>query len=136
MGNHGVISSGVHPNAEKCGITVEGKYLPFDYNDDTVYFRISKPTEQELDQYKIVELNSSLPLSCNRKRRLPEQKWESSYQQLPMLELRKRFAYQPDAILKKTLDNTTQFYLEVPEENKSNPERHFQKRFSLVCVFL
>jgi len=31
IGYHGVNINGVHPNDEKCGITIKGKYLPFDW---------------------------------------------------------------------------------------------------------
>ena len=61
IGNHGIKIEGVHPNDSKCGITVNGKFLQFDWDEDTIFFSISKPTEEELGQYDIIELNSPIP---------------------------------------------------------------------------
>ena len=134
MGFHGIKIEGIHPNDPKCGITVDGKFLKFDWDDDTIFFSISKPTEEELDHYDIYELNSPLPLAemTSRKRRVPTPKWESGFHSIPMSELRKRFAYVPDEIITKTLQNTTQFYIDVMEENQSNPQKHFRKRFKAI----
>ena len=49
-----------------------------------------------------------------------------------MGELRKRLAYIPEESIKKTLTNTTQYYLEVTEENQANPRQHFRKRFKAI----
>ena len=135
IGNHGIKIEGVHPNDSKCGITVNGKFLQFDWDEDTIFFSISKPTEEELGHYDIYELNSPTPTTeIGMARRLPNQKWESGFQSIPMNELKKRFAYLPDEVIQKTLDNTTQFYLDV-EENRSNPQRHFRKRFKAITDF-
>jgi hypothetical protein len=135
IGNHSIQINGIHPNDEKCGITVDGTFLPFDWDDETIFFRISKPTQAELDRYEVFELNSPAPpasTKIRRKRRLPDPEWESSFSKLPMSELRKRFAYLPEEPIKKTLDNTTQFYFDIKEETQSNPQRHFRKRFKAI----
>lgn len=132
MGYHGVKINGIHPNDEKFGLTVGDTFIPFEHNDEAIFFRISKPTEEELNIYEVYELNAPIPTRASRKRRLPEQDWATSFEQLPISELRKRFAYQPDDILKRTLQNTTQYYLEIEEENRSNPQRHFRKRFKAI----
>ena len=49
-----------------------------------------------------------------------------------MGELRKRLAYIPEESINKTLANTTQYYLQVTEENQSNPQQHFRKRFKAI----
>ena len=49
-----------------------------------------------------------------------------------MNELRKRFAYVPEDVLTKTLDHTTQYYLDIEEDNRDNPQRHFRKRFKAI----
>lgn len=61
MRNHGVIINGVYPTAAKCGITIDGDFLPFSWDDESVYFNISKPTTDELTLYKVYELNSKAP---------------------------------------------------------------------------
>ena len=38
MGDHGVKITGVHPNDDKCGITIGNDYLPFDWNDEKSFF--------------------------------------------------------------------------------------------------
>ena len=43
----------------KCGITVDQTFLPFDWDDDSVFYRISKPTEAELSIYTVFELNAN-----------------------------------------------------------------------------
>ena len=60
IGYYGVKINRIHPNDKKCGITVKEKHFPFDWNDDigTIFFRIGKPTEEELGLYQIYELNS------------------------------------------------------------------------------
>lgn len=54
----------VHPTVDKCGITVDGDYLSFKWDDEYIYFNISKPTEEELALYKVYELNSKAPDGC------------------------------------------------------------------------
>ena len=49
-----------------------------------------------------------------------------------MGELRKRFSHAPDDITNRTLDDTTQCHLDVKEENQSNPQKHFRKRFKAI----
>ena len=92
----------------------------------------SKPTKEELDACKTHELNSPMSEICSRKRRIKETDWESKYKQIPMTELRKRLAYVPEESIHKTIDNTTQYYLDVKEENQANPQQHFRKRFKAI----
>ena len=47
-----------------------------------------------------------------------------------MIELRKRFSYLPSSRIQKTLENTTQFYLDITEE--TCPQKHFRKRFKAI----
>ena len=133
MCDHGIKVNGIHPNETKFGMTVEHQFLQFEWDEAgaTVHFDITKPTEAELAECQIFELNSPLP-PVDRKRRLPQQQWETSFKTKPMPELRKIFAYLPDDIISKTLDNTTQYYLETDTENRGNPQRHFRKRFKAI----
>ena len=105
--------------------------MEFDWSDECVFFSISKPTQAEMDSYDIYELNSPYP-DTDRKRKLTQQSYDTTFKSLPMTELRRRFAYIPEPVIKKTLDNTTQFYLEVTEENQANLQRHFRKRFKAI----
>ena len=129
--NFGHVVEGIHPKAPKCGITIQNTFMELDWDDETVFFSISCPTQEDLDTYDIYELNSPLP-DPGRVRRLASPTWDGKFKKLPMSELRKRFAYLPEDIIKKSLDNTTQYYLEVLEENQDNPQKHFRKRFKAI----
>ena len=132
ISEHGVTVNGIHPKNTKCGLTVDNTYMEFDHDDESIFFSISKPTKEEIDTYEIYELNSPLPTIKSRKRRVKETEWESQFKQIPMGELRKRLAYIPEESINKTLANTTQYYLQVTEENQSNPQQHFRKRFKAI----
>ena len=74
MHDHGIRVNGMHPNEAKFGITVEHQFLQFEWDETsaTAFFNIFKPTEAELAECQIFELNSPLPpVDC--KRRLPQQ---------------------------------------------------------------
>ena len=106
MGYHGVTINGIHPSAPKCGITIDNDYLPFEFDHESIFFNISKPTEHELALYKVYELNSKQPPQIRRIKRKREE-YTTKFSELPLLELRKRFAMLPETIIKKTLENTT-----------------------------
>ena len=59
-------------------------------------------------------------------------KYESGFKQLPISKVRKRFAMLPEETVRKTLENTTQCYTEIEEENRTNPEKHFRERFKAI----
>ena len=44
-------------------------------------------------------------------------------------EWRKRFGMLPEEVVNRTLDATSQFYLEVADDNRNNHQQHFKKRF-------
>lgn len=135
---HSVEINGVTPpkynrdgNKEKtCGITVNGEYLPFDYDDEKLYFNIEKPTLEEINNevYKLFKLNSRDPeqvsINPNKTKRNNKQfQWE----EIPILEWKKRLELPPDDIVQQTMAATTQHYLEVEAERQYDPRRHFAK---------
>ena len=63
MCNHGMKVNGMHPNETKFGMTVEHQFLQFEWDKAgaTICFDITKPTEAELAECQIFELNSPLP---------------------------------------------------------------------------
>jgi len=72
LGAHGVQIEGIHPHANtRCGLTVNNKFMEFDWDNESIFFQISKPTEEELETYDIFELNSPLP-NTDRVRRVKE----------------------------------------------------------------
>ena len=46
-----------------------------------------------------------------------------------MIEWKKRLAMDPGDVVTKILENTTQFYLNCPGENRYVPQRHYKARF-------
>jgi len=58
--------------------------------------------------------------------------YESGFQQLPISEMRKRFTMLPEETVRKTMENTTQYYTEIEEENRTNQEKHLRKRFKAI----
>ena len=106
-------------------IVVDGEELPLDFDGEKLYYRIEKPTKHDLDELEIFEIsmpkvNDSIRTRRNRKRLLPED--------IPIEEWRKRLCMAPEDVVRKTLQNTTQFYLSVGEEDRMNPRRHFKSR--------
>ncbi|VEU33665.1 unnamed protein product [Pseudo-nitzschia multistriata] len=59
MGDHGVAIHGMHPSGDRCGMTVRGgDYLPFDWDDEKLFFAIEKPSPSDLSRWPVYELNS------------------------------------------------------------------------------
>ena len=101
-------------------MTVKQRFLWFEWDEDgaTIFFNITKPTEEEIGEHQIVKLNSPLqPVS--KKQQLPQQQWETSFKKKPMDELQKIFAHPPDNVTSKTLDDTTHHWLETVAGNRS-----------------
>lgn len=118
-----------------CGITVKGAYLPFEYDDEKLYFTIEKPTPEEVerDQLQTYELNSRDPQIVKAEPVYPivTRRTQKSYQwqQIPILEWEKRLGFAPQEVINKTLAATTQHYIEIEAENRVDPRQHFAKRF-------
>ena len=89
MSEFGVRVEGIHPSAPKCGITVDGTFMEFDWDNESIVFSISRPTQHDLDMYDIYELNSPFP---------------PKFKSLPMSELRKRFAYLSEDTIKHSVE--------------------------------
>ena len=52
------------------GLYVDGGYLPFCWDNENLYYNTEKPTEEDLEELKIFELNSPTPNNI----------WGKSYQ--------------------------------------------------------
>ena len=112
----------------KCGISIKDIHVPFDHDDEKLYIHIRKPTTEELELYSVIELNSSLPTSTamiysHRKRST------DFNNRGDVNEWRKRLGMLPEEIIDKTLDATTQYYIELADDNRSSAKQHFKKRF-------
>ena len=105
---------------------VDDSTFPLEFNDETLQFSITKPTEEELENLDCIELTSPLlPEHLNKARR---KRQKTTPEDIPMSEWRKRLAWASEDEIKKTLEATTQFYLSMDHENRENPRDHYQSR--------
>jgi hypothetical protein len=111
------------------GMTVEGQFFPFEYDDEKLFFRIEKPTWEDFDYYECIEITSphdSLLLGAVRSRR---NKKKLTYEDIPIAEWQRRLAMVPEDIIRRTMDCTTQYYMNAEIENRQNPRDHVKSRF-------
>ena len=86
-----------------------------------MFIKIQKPTQENLDIYKWYELTS--PVSHLRRK---HDKLVAS--NIPIKEWKKRLAWQPEELIDKTLNNTTQHYLRMECESRNDPRKHIKTR--------
>ena len=77
-----------------------------------------------MDSYEHFELTLVLHQVSSRRNK---KKILPSY--IPMIEWRKRLAMAPEDVVSKTLEKTTQFYLNCPGKNRDVPQRHYKSIF-------
>ena len=102
-------------------MTVDGDFIPFDFDNEKLFIKIQKPTQEEMDVYDWYELTS--PVVHPRRK---HDKLVAS--DIPIQEWRKRLAWQPQDVVDKTLINTTQHYLRVECESRNDPRGHIKTR--------
>ena len=108
----------------KGGMYIEQEFFPFEFDDEKLFFNIQKPTKEDLDTYEWFELNSHIMESNNMRRKHEKLVTED----IPIQEWRKRLGMQPENIVEKTLENTTQHYMRVECESRDDPRRHIRSR--------
>jgi hypothetical protein len=100
------------------GITVDGELLPYCFDDEKLYWNIAKPTRDDMDILRWIELNPPTLLGEERIRR--RKKVEIPHN-IPWEEWRRRLAMLPEDMVKCTvLDATTQLYMEVRMKTRMN----------------
>ena len=119
------------------GEDVEESFLAFDWEEEEnlVFLDITKPTQEEIDTLEYFELTSPLPghatqplgnEDANYARR---KKLKLSASDISLIEWRKRLGMLPEDVVKKTLQNTTQYYLNVDCEDRVEARDHYKSRF-------
>lgn len=105
--------------------------FPMQYDGEKLYFSISKPTEKDIELYECYELSSPIPPSIVKPRigHPRRERKATTWEDIPICEWRTRFANAPEHIVRKTLENTTQFYLNIDCENRTNMRQHYKSRF-------
>ena len=109
---------------------VDEEYMPFVWDQEKLFFRIEKPNEGELGELEIFELNTPTPDEAFRSHYTSRRRKKLTLPaDLPFSEWEKRLALLPEEVIQKTLQNTTHFYLNVEDENRKDPRKHYRCRF-------
>ena len=106
----------------RCGAIIDGELFPFQYDGEKLYYNIAKPTDEELSSLPWYEISPRTP-PIHLMRRTTTEKTPSD---IPLVEWRKRLAMLPEEVVKKTLENTTCFYLHVDNDHRDDPRRHYK----------
>ena len=124
MMKHGIKVDMIPPKYGGTGaIHVEGEQFPFLFDDEKLFWHISKPNQDELDTLRWIELTPPALLGERIRRR---KKIEIPHN-IPWEEWQRRLAMLPEDVVKRTvLDATTQLYMQVENENRDEPREHYQ----------
>ena len=106
------------------GLVIENEFLPFEFDGEKLFYNISKPSQEDIDTLRYFELTSLIPHDTSRRSRKKILAGD-----IPMVEWRKRLAMTPEDVVHRTLEKTTQFYLNCEDDNRDVPQRHFKSRF-------
>lgn len=113
-----------------CGLTIDDNFFPFQWDGEKVYFNISQPSDNDLFHLEWFEANSPNPdnqiVPYNIRRNRNRQKETPG--DIPLHEWRKRLAMLPADVVRKTLENTTHFYLNAEIENRQDPRRSLKSQ--------
>jgi hypothetical protein len=93
-----------------CGMRVDAETFPFQWDKEKIYLNISKPTHSDLSTLEWFELTSPNPDLADRIRRKRQTQTETPGN-IPIAEWRRRLGMIPEDVARKTLANTTHFYL-------------------------
>ena len=107
-------------------MSINDDVIPLNYDGEKLFLSISKPTKDDLDLHDCYELSSALHTPAIHPRRRSK---KTMHEDIPMIEWRRCLAMAPEDIVSKTLQHTTQCYLNVDCENRSNMREHYQSRF-------
>ena len=108
---------------------VEEEHIPFEWDEEKLYLRIEMPNEEDMEKLEIFELNSRIPDKALENSSARRKKKVKSPSGISLSEWQKRFAMLPEEVVKKTLENSTHFYLIIEAENQQDPRRHFRYQF-------
>ena len=121
---------------------VEDRDIPLEFDGLKMYLNIRCPSNEEMDDLPIVELTPDRPfipdqgedhenIVTARRKKMKNVNRECPGG-LPLDEWRKRLAYAPDDVLRKTFLATTQLAMNVEAENRVCGRRHYKSRFNFL----
>ncbi|MGH7954571.1 MAG: hypothetical protein ACREOZ_01270, partial [Gloeomargaritales cyanobacterium] len=105
-------------------LIVENEKLQFEFDGEKLFWTIRKPLQEDYNRLEWFELTSPFPEELLPRRTHKKLKPED----IPITEWRTRLAMLPEDVVKKTLENTTQFCMSVECENRDDPRRHIMTR--------
>ena len=106
----------------KCGATIDGEFFPFQYDGEKLYYNIARPNDEELATLPWYEISPRLPPEHLIRRT----RTANISSDIPIQEWQKRLAMLPEEVVRKTLENTTCFYLHVDNDHRDDPRRHYK----------
>jgi hypothetical protein len=124
MMKHGIQVDTTPSNyGSKGGITDDGELFPYSFDKAKAFWNISRPTRDNMDTLRWIELNP--PVLLGEERFWQQKKVEIPHN-VPWEELRGRVAMLPKDVVKQTfLDATTQLYMEVENKHRNEPQEHY-----------
>ena len=106
-------------------IIVDGEAFKYRFDDEKLFWIISKPSQDEIDTLRWIELNQPVLLGDKIRRK----KHETLPSDIEWGEWQKRLAMLPEDVVKRTvLDATTQLYMHVENKHRGEPREHYQSR--------
>jgi hypothetical protein len=102
--------------------------MPLQYDGEKLYFNIAKPTLEELETLPSFDISSRIPLPHLTRR----QKSIKVPSDIPITEWRKRLAMIPEDLVRKTLENTTHYYLSPEMDNRQDPRNHLKSTLKAI----
>ena len=107
-------------------MTIEENFIPFEHDDEKLFLKITKPMDNDLENYENYELTSPYPSESNTFAKRNHHKFPTD--DIPLSEWKIRLTMQPDDVIFNTLNGTTQLYLNQESETRGDPRRHFKSR--------
>ena len=104
-------------------MSINDDVIPLNCDGEKRFLSMSKPTKDDLDLHDCYELSSALHTPAIHPSRRSK---KTMHEDTPMIEWHRRLAMAPEDIVSKTLQHTTQHYLNVDCENRSNMHEHYQ----------
>jgi hypothetical protein len=111
------------------GMRVDGQFIAFDFDREKLYLPISKPTWEDMDYFDIYEVTSPFDQEVMSMVHPRRNKKKLTYEDIPIDEWRRRLSMLPEDIIHRTMQCTTQYYINTEIENRQNPRDHIRSRF-------
>ena len=122
-------------------ITIKDKDIPLEFDGLKLFLGIRSPMNEELNTlpcYELTSPNTFVPYAGEDNQAITQRR--KNYTRidkefpggLPLSEWRKRLAFAPDDVIRKTFQATTQLTMNVEAENRLSGRRHMKSRFAFL----